>query len=180
MVQKFKPNPAALQFRLCNRGHERQKKPHCFSLPHGDAGRKSHSWQSRFWCGIRGIERTRLPQGVCGLSFVLIRIRLNPVCCDSCCRVEVGLEFVFVFLETCSALGGKDPICCFAVLFYFFFPLRNNQTLSSKIPTDTILLMCSLSQAGAETSLIPGNPGMFPPLWERAISSLSAWLFLEV
>lgn len=61
------------------------------------------------------------------VSAGVIRIRLNLVCCDSCCRLE--LEFEFVFPETrnmCSfpgvTLGEKDP-------HLFLFPLKSSQTV---------------------------------------------------
>lgn len=131
MLQKFKPKSATLQFWLCKRGDEQQKKPQLLLT-------------SSCWCSMK-ISRLAKPVLVPNLWNIkdfspsgrfwpqfhagVIRIWLNLVRCDSCGRLKLGFEFVGVFPVTrnvfsfrCHFGGKKIHIC-------FYFPLKNSQTV---------------------------------------------------
>lgn len=105
--------------------------------------RKDSSPSGRFWPRFYG---------------GLIRIRLNLVYCDSCCRLEPG----FVFPETRNslpsvALGEKDP-------YIFFFPMgeQSDCALGNQILTDTIPLTLQLEPGRGRD--IPGTGKGVPTL----------------
>lgn len=179
MVQKFKPKPATLQFRLCNRGDERQKKPRLLL---------TSSW----WCWVEIAQLAKpvlvgnpwnrkdfSPSGRLWPQFRagLIRIGLNLVRCDSWGTLEVGLEFEFVETRNVFCFGGKIS----GLLFGFFSSIEVQSDFGQQNTVRHNFIDVQLEPGRGRAIPDPrAGEGCSHHSWERAISTLSARLFLEV